>query len=117
MLQLFNTTSDIRYEILALAEASIAARHQMLDTNADMLARMQRQRNPSDDCVQDAVLHVLGTAKAVVTNLSEFWNHQDSIWCTQNALEPLLSEVNRDPSASNGPLTSAAFWLAARLRE
>ncbi|KAF2439754.1 hypothetical protein P171DRAFT_435619 [Karstenula rhodostoma CBS 690.94] len=117
VLHLSKTSSSTQLEILALAEASLAARQQFQGVSGNMRARVQRQKDPSGDKVHQALLDAFGTVKAVVTNLSEFWNDQNGIWYSQHALEPLLSEINRDPSGKSGPLASATFWLIARLRK
>jgi hypothetical protein len=117
VLQLFKTSPPVQLEILALAEASLGARHQIPDATADILARMQGLKDHSGDKAHEALLNAFGTVKAVVTNLSGFWNHQDSVWYIQHVLEPLLSEINRDPSGNSGPLAPATFWLIARLRK
>jgi hypothetical protein len=85
LLQLFKTSSSIRLEILALAEASLGACHQISDATADILARVQRPKEPSGGKLHEALLNALGTVKAVVTNLSGFWNHKDSVPSVQHA--------------------------------
>ncbi|KAJ4352071.1 uncharacterized protein N0V89_007417 [Didymosphaeria variabile] len=117
VLQLSKISSPVRLETLALAEASLSARHQLQDVTVDMLARMQRQKVPAGEKVHKSLLITLETVKAVVTNLSGFWNLQDSVWCTRHVLEPLLFEVNQDPIGNSDPLAPAAFWLIARLRK
>lgn len=117
VLQLAKTSSPIQLAILALVEASLGARQHFQDVSGVVLARTQQHNDFSGNKVHEVLLDGIGTVKAVVTNLSEFWNDQNSVWYTQHVFEPLLSEINRDPSGKIGPLAPATFWLIARLRK
>lgn len=116
--QLSNVSSPVQHKLLLLAESSFNARQQdhQLNTDADMLPHVQRQENSAADIVHQALLDILDTVNAVITNLSEFWNGPDSTWRSQRVLEPLLPEVN-EKFSNDACIRPAVFWLMARLRK
>ncbi|KAL5394034.1 hypothetical protein PMIN02_005356 [Paraphaeosphaeria minitans] len=116
LLQLSQTSSALQLGVLALAEASIGTRQQFQGLSGNMLTRMQQLEDPPGDQVHAALLEVFGRVKAVVTNLSGFWNDQNNVRATQHVLESLLLKINQDPSGKNGPLAPATFWLIAKLQ-
>ncbi|KAF1967935.1 hypothetical protein BU23DRAFT_515466 [Bimuria novae-zelandiae CBS 107.79] len=116
VLQLSMASPEIHCEILALAEASIDARQRLRSLGAGMLPSMQQDNDNSTINAHQRLADLLHIVRAVVTNLSEFWNREDATRSMQQVLEPALVDVNKNPSCKES-LTPARFWLTARLRK
>ncbi|KAJ4299910.1 hypothetical protein N0V90_005157 [Kalmusia sp. IMI 367209] len=116
VLQLSKVSLPVQYEILALAETSLGTGQHVQNSNLHILAHMQQQKEAQDVESYEALVEVLRTVGAVVTNLSDFWMKEDSAWCGQHVLETLLSEVNRSLKNNGGSLAPAVYWLMARLQ-
>ena len=115
VLQLSNGIPAIHQKVVAVAQASMDPHYQIHDANASSFVNMQQPENYPNDVVQRALVTTLESVKAVVANLSDFWNRHDTVWCTQNVLEPLLLEMNGEQNF-NASIAPATFWLMARLQ-
>lgn len=110
VLQLFKLPSPIQLEVLTLVKASMYIRQESQRVPRGHSAYLRQRRNLSENKEHQALSETFGTVRAVVTNLSDFWDDQDGV-----LLEPLLSDLSLDSGQQNGRLTTAAFWLTARI--
>ncbi|KAF2119600.1 hypothetical protein BDV96DRAFT_596303 [Lophiotrema nucula] len=113
VLQLSTEVDAIRFEILALADASLRWRRiEITQEDAPdiaLLAMLVRQRGNDTDPIHNALLEILISTRKATTDLSKFWQYWEEAVTKETLMGSVLAE------AVLRPLALPIFWLAVRL--
>ncbi|KAF2678878.1 hypothetical protein K458DRAFT_394524 [Lentithecium fluviatile CBS 122367] len=105
LLQLSGDSRLIRSGLLALAETSLNARSISQGCNVAMLAHLQQCRDLNQDPIQQLLSNVVDVIRTAMSDLSGFWEQEDTTRFGLRILEELLPKIN------NSSITASAFWL------
>ncbi|CAO2649715.1 Nn.00g010070.m01.CDS01 [Neocucurbitaria sp. VM-36] len=107
VLALSAETSNFRYGVLALADASL---HRTRMSQMQETADNNRETIAEQDVIQCAILDVFRILRDATTDLASFWRREEEAGDGRKILETLLPQLSSDST-----LASCAYWLLVRL--